>query len=55
MSKVKNAVYQDAYNPAKTWQVCYMNNGFYLKQFIVIGGKQYQVADKSFCFKHGVI
>ena len=23
--------------------------------FIVIGGKQYQVADKSFCFKHGVI
>ena len=23
--------------------------------FIVIGGKQYQVSDKSFCFKHGVI
>ena len=23
--------------------------------FIVIGGKQYQVADKSFCFKHGLI
>ena len=23
--------------------------------FIVIGGKQYQVYDKSFCFKHGVI
>ena len=23
--------------------------------FVVIGGKQYQVADKSFCFKHGVI
>ena len=23
--------------------------------FIVIGGKQYQVDDKSFCFKHGVI
>ena len=23
--------------------------------FIVIGGKQYQIADKSFCFKHGVI
>ena len=22
---------------------------------IVIGGKQYQIADKSFCFKHGVI
>ena len=23
--------------------------------FIVIGGKQYQIADKSFCFKHGVV
>ena len=23
--------------------------------FVVIGGKQYKVADKSFCFKHGVI
>lgn len=23
--------------------------------FVVIGGKQYQVADKTFCFKHGVI
>ena len=23
--------------------------------FVVIGGKQYQVFDKSFCFKHGVI
>ena len=23
--------------------------------FVVIGGKQYHVADKSFCFKHGVI
>lgn len=23
--------------------------------FIVIGGKRYQVADKSFCFKRGVI
>ena len=23
--------------------------------FVVIGGKQYRVADKSFCFKHGVI
>ena len=23
--------------------------------FIVIGGKRYQVADKFFCFKHGVI
>ena len=23
--------------------------------FIVIVGKQYQVDDKSFCFKHGVI
>ena len=23
--------------------------------FIVIGGKQFQVSDKSFCFKHGVI
>ena len=34
MSKVKNSIYQDTYNPVKTWQVCYMNNGFYLKQFI---------------------
>ena len=23
--------------------------------FIVIGGKQYKVADKHFCFKYGVI
>lgn len=23
--------------------------------FIVIGGKQYQIVDKSFCFKRGVI
>ena len=23
--------------------------------FVVIGGKQYQVADKSFCLKHGVV
>lgn len=23
--------------------------------FVIIGGKQYQVSDKSFCFKHGVI
>ena len=23
--------------------------------FVVIGGKQYQVLDKSFCFNHGVI
>ena len=23
--------------------------------FVVIGGKQYQVSEKHFCFKHGVI
>lgn len=27
-------LYQDRYNPLKTWQVCYMKGAMYLKQFI---------------------
>jgi len=34
MSTVKKEIYQDKYNNLKTWQVCYLKGGFYLKQFI---------------------
>ena len=27
-------IYQDKYNPNKTWEVTSMSHGFYLKQFI---------------------
>lgn len=33
-SQVKKSLYQDAHNPIKTWQVCHLKGGFYLKQFI---------------------
>lgn len=26
-----------------------------VKQYFILSGKRYQVVDKSFCFKHGVI
>ena len=26
-----------------------------VKQYFILNGKQYKVADKSFCFKHGAI
>ena len=31
---VKKDLYQDRYNPIKTWQVCHLKGGKYLKQFI---------------------
>lgn len=31
---VKKDFYQDRYNPNKTWQVCHLKGGKYLKQFI---------------------
>lgn len=27
-------LYQDRYNPKKTWLVCYMQGAMYLKQFV---------------------
>lgn len=27
-------MYQDKYNPLKTWEVCYMRGAMYLKQYI---------------------
>lgn len=36
---VTKVMYQDGYNPKKTWQVCHLKGGFYLKQFI--GGIQF--------------
>ena len=32
-------LYQDKYNPKKTWEVTSISHGFYLKQFIC--GKQF--------------
>ena len=32
-------LYQDRYNPKKTWEVTQLSGGFYLKQFIC--GKQF--------------
>ncbi len=36
---MKRAIYQDPYNPIKTWEVTKLNGGYYLKQFI--NGKQF--------------
>lgn len=31
---VTKHLYQDRYNPKKTWLVCYMKGAIYLKQFV---------------------
>lgn len=31
---VKKDLYQDRYNSSKTWQVCHLSGGTYLKQFV---------------------
>ena len=52
---MKKVLYQDIYNPQKTWEVTTMKNGFYLKQFIC--GHQYcrgLRATKSFIENIGV-
>lgn len=35
----KRTIYQDPYNPIKTWEVTELSGGYYLKQFI--NGKQF--------------
>nr|DAF72354.1 MAG TPA: hypothetical protein [Caudoviricetes sp.] len=36
---MKRILYQDKYNPCKTWEVTKLKGGYYLKQFIK--GKQF--------------
>lgn len=36
---MKRTLYQDKYNPNKTWEVTAMSHGYYLRQYIC--GKQY--------------